>query len=343
MPFKLRNICSTIIYGLNNTFTCTSKQVIQKFTIVKVYNDINQFQPVKNAIVTVGTFDGVHLGHQSIFRKMVEDARKIGGQTVVVTFYPHPRMVLNIDSQHLRFITTQEQKLKLIQKTGIDHVVIIEFTRAFSRISSEEFIRDYIVNKIQPTRLVVGYDHHFGKNRMGDFKLLYDLSIKYNFKLERIPAQDVEHIAVSSTKIRKALEAGDVHKANKLLGYQYTICGTVVHGNAMGRKLGFPTANLAIDEQYKLIHATGVYACRITHKGVVYLGMSNIGFRPTVGSETLTIEAHLFDFDQEIYGDELCISFVERIRDEHKFDSLDALSHQLEKDRIKALSILNHS
>lgn len=310
---------------------------------MKVYNDINQFQPVKNAIVTVGTFDGVHLGHQAIFKRMVDDAKKIGGQTVVITFYPHPRMVLNIDSQHLRFITTQEQKLRLIEKTGIDHVIIIEFTRAFSRTSSEEFIRQYIVEKIKPARLVVGYDHHFGKNRMGDFKLLYDLSLKYNFKLERIPAQDVEHIAVSSTKIRKALEAGDVHKANKLLGYEYTICGTVVHGNAMGRKLGFPTANLAIDEQYKLIHATGVYACRITHKGIKYQGMSNIGFRPTVGSETLTIEAHLFDFDQEIYGDELCISFVERIRDEHKFDSLEALSHQLEKDSIKALSILNHS
>lgn len=289
----------------------------------------------------MGTFDGVHLGHQAIFRRMVEDARKIGGQTVVVTFYPHPRMVLNIDSQHLRFITTQEQKLRLIEKTGIDHVIVIEFTKAFSRTSSDDFIRQYIVDKIKPARLVVGYDHHFGKNRMGDFKLLYDLSLKYNFRLERIPAQDVEHIAVSSTKIRKSLEAGDVNKANKLLGYEYTICGTVVHGNAMGRKLGFPTANLVVDEQYKLIHATGVYACRVTHKGISYLGMSNIGFRPTVGSETLTIEAHIFGFDQEIYGDELCLSFVDRIRDEHKFDSLDQLSHQLENDRQKALAILS--
>lgn len=310
---------------------------------MKVYNDINQFQAVKNAIVTVGTFDGVHLGHQAIFRRMVEDARKIGGQTVVVTFHPHPRMVLNIDSQHLRFITTQEQKLRLIEKTGIDHVIIIEFTRAFSRTSSEEFIKNYIVDKIKPARLVVGYDHHFGKNRMGDFKLLYDLSLKYNFKLERIPAQDVEHIAVSSTKIRKALEAGDVKKANKLLGYEYTICGTVVHGNAMGRKIGFPTANLAIDEQYKLIHAPGVYACRVTHKGSIYQGMSNIGFRPTVGSDNLTIEAHIFDFDQEIYGDELCISFVDRIRDEHRFESLEALSHQLEKDKKHALALLKQS
>lgn len=310
---------------------------------MKVYNDINQFQPVKNPIVTVGTFDGVHLGHQAIFRKMVEDAEKIGGQTVVVTFYPHPRMVLNIDSQHLRFINTQEQKLRLIEKTGIDHVIIIEFTRAFSRTSSEDFIRNYIVEKIKPVRLVVGYDHHFGKNRMGDFKLLYDLSLKYNFKLERIPAQDVEHIAVSSTKIRKALEAGEVRKANKLLGYEYTICGTVVHGNAMGRKIGFPTANLAIDEPYKLIHAPGVYACKLTYNGATYLGMSNIGYRPTVGSEVLTIEAHIFDFDKEIYGQQLCISYVERIRDEQKFDTLEALSHQLETDKKKSLAILSQS
>lgn len=288
----------------------------------------------------MGTFDGVHLGHQAIFQRMVEDARKIGGQTVVVTFYPHPRMVLNIDSQHLRFITTQEQKLRLIEKTGIDHVIVIEFTRAFSRTSSDDFIRHYIVDKIKPARLVVGYDHHFGKNRMGDFKLLYDLSLKYNFKLERIPAQDVEHIAISSTKIRKALEAGDVQKANKLLGYEYTICGTVVHGNAMGRKIGFPTANLSIDQQYNLIQSTGVYACRVAFKGVQYRGMSNIGFRPTVGSETLTIEVHIFDFDQEIYGDVLCLSFVDRIRDEHKFDSLEALGNQLEKDQARAMLLL---
>ncbi|HMM11439.1 MAG TPA: bifunctional riboflavin kinase/FAD synthetase [Bacteroidales bacterium] len=307
---------------------------------MKVYNDINHFQPVKNAIVTVGTFDGVHLGHQAIFRRMVEDAKKIGGQTVVVTFHPHPRMVLNIDSQNLRFITTQEQKLHLIEKTGIDHVIIIEFTRAFSRTSSEDFIKQFIVEKIKPARLVVGYDHHFGKNRMGDFKLLYDLSLKFNFKLERIPAQDVEHIAVSSTKIRKALEAGDVRRANKLLGYEYTICGTVIHGNAMGRKLGFPTANLAIDEQYKLIHATGVYACHVTYQNHIYPGMSNVGFRPTVGSETLTIETHIFGFEQEIYGEELCISFVDRIRDEKKFDTLEALSIQLAKDKQKALALL---
>lgn len=289
----------------------------------------------------MGTFDGVHLGHQAIFQRMVEDARKIGGQTVVVTFYPHPRMVLNIDSQHLRFITTQEQKLRLIEKTGIDHAIVIEFTRAFSRTSSDDFIRYYIVDKIKPARLVVGYDHHFGKNRMGDFKLLYDLSLKYNFKLERIPAQDVEHIAISSTKIRKALEVGDVQKANKLLGYEYTICGTVVHGNAMGRKIGFPTANLSIDQQHNLIQSTGVYACCVAYNGGQYRGMSNIGFRPTVGSETLTIEAHIFDFDQEIYGDVLCLSFVDRIRDEHKFDSLEALGRQLEKDKKSALSILS--
>jgi riboflavin kinase/FMN adenylyltransferase len=309
---------------------------------VKIFQNINDFKPVKNAIVTIGTFDGVHLGHQAIFKKMIADAKEIGGETVVVTFFPHPRLVLNIDSSNLRFINSQEKKLEILQQIGIDNVIIIEFTREFSRTSSETFIENYIVEKIKPARLVIGHDHHFGKNRMGDFKLLYDLSTKYNFKVERVAAQDVENIAVSSTKIRKALETGDVKKANRLLGYDYTVCGPVVHGNELGRTIGFPTANIALAEVYKLISVCGVYACYITHKGKRYKGMGNIGFRPTVAGTThLTVEVNIFDFNDEIYGDEICISFVDRIRNEEKFDNLSMLQQQLVKDREKVIEILH--
>lgn len=307
---------------------------------MKIYKDINQFVPVKNSIVTIGTFDGVHMGHRAIFKKMIEDAREIDGQTVVVTFHPHPRLVLNIDSSNLRFITSQEKKLEIIKQIGIDHVIIIEFTREFSRTNSETFIKSYIVERIKPARLVIGYDHHFGKNRMGDFKLLYDLGQKYSFKVERIPAQDVENIAISSTKIRKSIENGDVKKANKLLGYHYTICGTVVHGNAVGRKIGFPTANIQTDTQYKLITFCGVYACFVDYGGKQYKGMANIGYRPTLSNDELTTEVHLFDFDETIYGETICIRFVDRIRDEIKFDGVEALISQLQNDRITALQIL---
>lgn len=309
---------------------------------MKIYRNINDYKPVKNAIVTIGTFDGVHLGHQAIFKKMTAEAKAIGGETVVVTFHPHPRLVLNIDSSSLRFITTQEKKMEILEKTGIDNVVIIEFTREFSRTGSEQFIKNYIVDKIKPAKLVIGYDHHFGKNRMGDFKLLYDLSNRYNFKVERVAAQDVENIAVSSTKIRKALEAGDVKKANRLLGYEYSLCGEVIHGNELGRTIGFPTANLNIPDAFKVIAVCGVYACHIKHKGVIYNGMGNIGYRPTVsGNSQLTTEVHLFDFDQMIYGEEICVNFVDRIRSEIRFENMEALQQQLVKDKVAAIEILN--
>lgn len=307
---------------------------------MKIYRNINDFVAVENAIVTIGTFDGVHLGHQAILKKMIADAREINGETVVVTFYPHPRIVLHIDSSGLRFISNQDKKIQRLEQIGIDNLIIIEFTKEFSRTSSENFIKEYIVEKIKPAKLIVGYDHHFGKNRIGDFKLLYDLGQRFNFKVERVGAQDVENIAVSSTKIRKALEAGDVLKANKLLGYHYAICGKVVHGNEVGRTIGFPTANIETPNEYKLITAGGVYACRVDLNGETYDGMGNIGYRPTVANGELTVEVHIFNFDQEIYGQEICISFIDRIRDEHKFENLQALREQLEKDKVKAIEVL---
>lgn len=309
---------------------------------MKVYRDIKKFIPVPKAIVTVGTFDGVHLGHQAILKRMVNEAKASGGETVVITFYPHPRQVLNLDSSNLRFISTQEKKIERLKEIGIDNLIIIEFTKDFSRIPSETFIKDYIIKIIHPVKLVVGYDHHFGKNRMGDYKQLFDLGIEYHFKVERVPAQDVEHIAVSSTKIRNALNLGDVVRANSLLGYQYTIYGKVCHGNKLGRTWGFPTANLEFPPEYKLITTRGVYACFVDYNGKSYQGMTNIGKRPTITDEgELTIEVNIFDFDEDIYDKTISIRFVERLRDEKKFDSTDHLKKQLEMDKTKAKEVLS--
>jgi riboflavin kinase / FMN adenylyltransferase len=307
---------------------------------VKIYNNIKDFKKVPHAIVTIGTFDGVHLGHQAIFKKMKEAADAEGGETVVITFHPHPRLVLQIDSSNLRFINTQARKIELLEEAGIDNLVIIQFTKAFSRISSESFIREYIVDKIAPARLVIGYDHHFGKNRMGDFRRLYDLGHKLGFKVDRIAAQDVENIAVSSTKIRKALEAGDVKKANLLLGYPYSITGKVIRGNELGRTIGFPTANIQVENKFKLITNPGVYASFAEWRGKLYQGMGNIGYRPTIQPGELTIEVHIFDFDEDLYDQEITIRFIDRIRDEQKFDSITDLRQQLMHDQETALNIL---
>lgn len=308
---------------------------------MKIYHDINEFEKVPNPVVTIGTFDGVHIGHQAIFDKMRELAQVSGGQTVVVTFYPHPRQVLQLDNNNLRFINNQKQKQLLLEKAGIENLIIIRFTKEFSRISSDAFIKDYLIDKINPACLVIGYDHHFGKNRMGDFRRLYDLGHKLGFKVERIPAQDVENIAVSSTKIRKALQTGDVVKANRLLGYTYSLSGKVVKGNELGRTLGFPTANIQVETAYKLISTPGVYACLVDCCGKTYTGMGNIGYRPTIQPGDLTIEVHIFDFNKEIYDDEITIRFVDRIRDEHKFDSIAGLREQLIKDSDTARKILS--
>ena len=275
---------------------------------MKVFRNIIEAHNIPHAVVTIGTFDGVHLGHQAIFNKMKALAQSIGGETVVVTFEPHPRQVLNIDSSNLRFLCTPEEKLKKFEEFGIDNVVIINFTKEFSRTPSEVFIKDYIIDHIKPAYIVVGYDHHFGKNRMGDFGLLNDLMHKYNFRVERIAAQDVENIAVSSTKIRNALATGNVKSANRLLGYTYSITAEVVVGNKIGRTLGFPTANLELPREYMLINNRGVYACLVDYEGKTYKAMANIGHRPTIGDRSESkplIEVNLFDFDGDLYGKQI--------------------------------------
>ncbi len=306
---------------------------------MKIYKNIEDFKGVKNPIVTIGTFDGVHVGHQKIIDRMRAVANKVDGETVLLTFYPHPRLVIHPDSKNLRFINIQKRKIELLEKAGIDHLIIIPFTKEFSKLTSNQFIKEYIAEKIQARKLIIGYDHHFGKNRLGDFSILYDLGKKYNFEVEKIPAQDVENIAVSSTKIRKALNEGKIKIANNLLGYEYSITGVVVQGNKIGRTIGFPTANIELEDEYKLITANGVYASRVEYEGVIYQGMSNIGVRPTVNHSDLTIEVNIFDFDKEIYGETISIYFVDRIRSEVKFDDLEALKTQLilDKETVKKL------
>ncbi len=310
---------------------------------MKVYRNIIETRNIPNAVVTIGTFDGVHLGHQALFNKMKSLAQSVGGQTVVVTFSPHPRQVLNIDSSNLRFICTPEEKMRKFEQFGIDNVLIINFTKEFSRTPSEVFIKDYIIDNIKPAYIVVGYDHHFGKNRMGDFDLLSDLKKKYNFKVERIAAQDVENIAISSTKIRNALAAGNVKSANRLLGYLYSVTSKVVKGNEIGRTIGFPTANLELAKEYMLFGRGGVFAALVEYEGRTYKAMANIGHRPTIGDRAegdMLIEVNLFDFDGDLYGKEITVRFIDRIRDEIKFGSLQELKAQLEQDREKAYTLM---
>ena len=308
---------------------------------MKIYNNFLEYKKVSNAIVTIGTFDGVHLGHQAILKDMVKTAKEIGGETVVITFYPHPRQVLNIDSANLRFITTQEEKIKHLDDLGIDNLIIVNFTKEFSRISSESFIRDYVIDKIAPVKIVIGYDHHFGKNRMGDFNLLYDLGNMYRFKVQRIPAQDVENIAVSSTKIRHSLQQGNVEHANQLLGYQFAYIGKVVGGKKIGREIGFPTANLEVNKEFRLIETPGVYATYIDFDGKSYKSMTYIGTKPTINNDRVeSIEVHVFDFEGNLYDKTVKIRFVKRIRDERIFENLEVMRRQLEIDEKDSREIL---
>ena len=251
---------------------------------MRILNNIIQARNIRNAVVTIGTFDGVHLGHQAIFKEMHRLAKELDGETVVVTFHPHPRQVLNIGKDQLRFICSQEEKMEKFEEFGIDYVVVIPFTKEFASTPSDQFITNFIINRIHPAAIVVGYDHHFGKNRMGDYPMLCELGAKYGFKTMQVEAKDINEVAVSSTKIRNALATGNVKLANQLLGYPYSVKGVVVEGNAIGRTLGFPTANLDIPDEFMMINNPGVYACQTIIDGKTYNAMANIGFRPTITS-----------------------------------------------------------
>ncbi|MAN87327.1 MAG: riboflavin biosynthesis protein RibF [Algoriphagus sp.] len=307
---------------------------------MKIYEGLNEFLPVTNPVVTSGTFDGVHLGHQKILQRIREIARSIGGETVMITFWPHPRLVLYPQEHKLRLLSTFEEKAKLLRQFGIDHLVTIPFTKEFSQLSSREFIDQVLVEKIQTRKLVIGYDHRFGKNREGSFEYLKQNSAEFGFELEEISRQDVDEIGVSSTKIRKALESGDIETANSYLGRSYELNGLVIKGQQIGRSIGFPTANIHIPNDYKLIPKDGVYAVETSVNGSIYKCMLNIGNRPTVDGNKKTVEAHLFDFQGDLYDKQLTIYLKAYLREEQKFENLDALKEQLLKDQQQAKSIL---
>lgn len=309
---------------------------------MKVYTDIESFKRLNHAVVTPGTFDGVHWGHQRILSRLKEIATKSGGESVVLTFHPHPRMVLYGEDSNLRLLTTLEEKTELLRQSGIDHFIIHPFTRDFAKTNVVEYVRDLLIGKIGMQQLVIGYDHHFGRHREGNLESLQALAPRYNFQIEEIPAQEISEVNVSSTKIRQALDTGNVETANKYLGYKYSLCGHVVHGEKLGRTLGFPTANLVIDNPYKLIPAVGVYAVKVHTDQGDYNGMLNIGHRPTFNEDAdlKTLEVHLLQFEGDLYGRRITISFAERIRQEKKFDNSSDLKIQLELDKSATEQIM---
>lgn len=308
---------------------------------MRIYYSIDDFSPVKNAVVTSGTFDGVHLGHKKILSRLTEIARKTSGETVVITFWPHPRLVLYPQDTQLRLLNTFEEKAELLKKQGVNHLLRIPFTKEFSQLSSEEFITRILVEKIGTRKLVIGYDHHFGKNREGSFEQLKLNGPKYGFEVEEIPRQDIDHIAVSSTKIRQSIEAADLETANHLLGQPYTLSGRVIQGDQLGRQLGYPTANIEIDSLHKLIPADGIYAVQVRHADRIYRGALYIGNRPTVGGSRKVIEVNIFNFDRDIYGESLTVEFHKFIRHDKKLDSLEALQKQITHDKEQVLQSFN--
>ena len=303
---------------------------------MKVYTSIDQFEKLDNAVVTTGTFDGVHIGHQKIISRLKEIAKLDNGETVLLTFFPHPRVVLFPDNDDLKMLSTEEEKISLLDHYGIDHLIIHPFTKEFSRLGSVEFVSNILVNKIGTKKLVIGYNHHFGRNREGTFEHLKEFGHIYGFNVEEIPAQDIDNVNVSSTKIRNAILAGDIKTASLYLGHLYSLSGVVVEGNKLGRTIGFPTANLFVEHNYKMIPLNGVYAVDVSVSGTKYSGMLNIGHKPTIGKSEKSIEVNIFDFDEDIYNQKIIIYFKERIRDEIKFPDLNALKDQLTKDKITA-------
>lgn len=307
---------------------------------MKIHLGTEKIKNIKNAVVTSGTFDGVHLGHQKILKRVKQVADEIDGETVLITYWPHPRLVLRPWDNSLQLLSTFPEKANLLEQFGIDHLVKIPFTKEFSQLSPEDYIRVILHERINASKLIIGYDHRFGKDRSGGMDQLLEFAPKYGFEVEEIPRQDIDEIGISSTKTRRALEIGDVKTANSFLGKPYSVNGVVSHGAKNGRKLGFPTANVKIKENYKLIPADGVYAVKVCNKYKKLDGMLNIGHRPTVGGENKTIEVHIFDFDQDIYDSEISLEFIERIREEKKFDSIEVLKGQLEEDQKVVRSIL---
>ena len=306
---------------------------------MKIVNSIKSFNANKPTIVTIGTFDGVHLGHKKILEKIVENAHSQNCESLVLTFFPHPRTILQADSE-MKQLNTLAEKTNLLSALGIDNLVIHAFDAAFSRLTAEEFVKQVLVDTFKIKKIIIGHDHRFGRNRTANIDDLIEFGNKFGFEVEEISAKEINEVSISSTKIRNALTEGNIELANNYLGYYYSLTGIVSKGKQLGRTIGFPTANIKIVEEYKLIHQNGVYIVQSNLDGIMYHGMMNIGTRPTVDGTTQTIEIHFFDFQKELYNQKITISLLHRMRSEQKFESVDALKKQLDKDKITALAII---
>ncbi len=294
----------------------------------------------RNAVITTGTFDGVHRGHQKLIEQVNGAAEKINGESVLITFDPHPRSVVYPGDLSLRLLSTTDEKIALLRPLGIDHLVIVPFTKEFSLLSAKEYVANFLVLQFQPSIIVIGYNHQFGHHRDGNIELLRKLSAQYHFKIEEMLKQMVDDIEISSTRIRIALIEGDVTTARQLLGHYYSVSGTVIKGNQLGRKLGYPTANIAVSDEFKLVPADGIYAIRIDIDGETKNGVLSIGMRPTINGTERTIEAYVFGFSGDLYDKKLTLHFIRWIREERKFDTLDLMVDEIRNDEIKARKIL---
>lgn len=303
---------------------------------MKVFNHISSYESKKPTVLTIGTFDGVHIGHKKIIERLTKNAEKHDLESVILTFFPHPRMVLQKDSG-IKLLNTIDEKIELLNALGLDSLIIHPFDKTFSELSAEEFVKQILIEKLNLKKIVIGYDHRFGKNRTAGIDELIAFGEKYGFEVEQISVQEIDEISVSSTKIRKALDNGEIALANSFLGYDYLFNAVVVEGKKLGRTIGFPTANLKVSEDYKLIPKTGVYIVNTNINGNIKTGMMNIGTNPTVNGNHQTIEVHILDFDEDIYGKSIQVSFLEKIRDEQKFSSVEELKNQLEKDKKTTL------
>ena len=329
---------------------------------MQIYHHLNDFKKLENAVVTIGTFDGVHLGHQKIIQKLIEKANQINGESVILTFFPHPRMILHPEDHQLKMINTMAEKAMLLEKLGIHHLIITPFTRDFSNQSPQEYIEQVLLQKIGMKAMVIGYDHRFGKDRSGNLAELQKFSEVYNYDIDEIPEQDIADVAISSTRIRKALAKGDVDVANELMSHPFSLTGKVIRGDQIGRTLGYPTANLFIEESYKIIPSDGIYAVEVeikdsrnknqvidnpfqpnqseikNQKSKIYKGMAYIGHRPTINGMSQNIEVNIFDFNDDIYHQSIQLNFLHFIRHDIKFESLEKLTEQLSRDKESTLA-----
>lgn len=313
---------------------------------MQIHYDINKLPAFKNAVITIGTFDGVHEGHKKIIDQLIATTKEAGGESVIITFHPHPRKVVSSSILGIRLINTLSEKTELLEQLGVNHLVVTPFTEVFANQNPEDYLKDFLIDKFHPHTIIIGYDHHFGKNRLGDYRLLEARQYQYQYKLKEIPKHILDDVAISSTRIRESILKGNTDITNHLLGYHFFFEGEVVHGDKLGRELGYPTANLKPANQEKILPGDGIYAVYASLKdanekyGQLLKGMMSVGFRPTVDGKKRVIEVNLFDFSENIYGRTLRVYVKKYLRAEEKFNSLEALVKKIDDDKVESLKVL---